>query len=151
MVNGQGVADRNAPSYRVFFHALNAIVNNLIPVINNLPDFRDAAMAALNNNTYIQLITNGKKSGDDLILKYYTKFPAVYEGYPVVYNKSYSSTQQKGRLGFKLAKAKPSDVIQPNNVTDKIKAAPSIRPGKLATKKKPAVNKTNDMGRKEVK
>ena len=49
-------------------------------------------------------MAKGKKSGNDVILDYYTKFPAVYEGAPKLSNKGYYSTGQNGRLGFKLKK-----------------------------------------------
>lgn len=148
LVDQQGVENVDAPGYRVFYHALAAIVNKLIPTINEIPDFRDAATAALNNNTYIQLITKGKKVGEDLQLEYYTKFPAVFQGFPALFNKSYFSTGQKGRLGFKLAKNKPSSLIQPKSSEEKIRAPAKTRPGSLATKKKEP--KSTDVGRKEV-
>jgi len=95
-----GTLERN--DYRVFYHALTAIVNAMMPVVNQNADFKAAMLAALNNNQYIQLITKGSKQGQDLALSYYTKFPAVFAGSPQLVNKSYFATGQKGRIGFKL-------------------------------------------------
>lgn len=97
-------SDINNPAYRVLFHLMAGIVTALIPMVNADPEFRGAMMAALNNNKFLQLMTKGKKVGNDVILDYYTKFPAVYEGAPSLFNKSYFATGQKGRLGFKLKK-----------------------------------------------
>lgn len=88
--------------YRVLWHALTAIVNAVMAKVNPMPEFQQAMLAALNNNNYLQLITDAKKTGEDLTLGYYGKFPAVFQGKPQLRNKSYFVTGQKGRLGFKL-------------------------------------------------
>lgn len=101
----QGVArgTQQRPDYRVFFHAMAAIVTAMIPYVNAEPEFKGAMMAALNNNTYVQIITKGVVKGNDVSLDYYTKFPAVFNGAPTLYNKNYFATDKpKGRLGFKL-------------------------------------------------
>lgn len=104
LLNAQGTAPGTTErdDYRVFFHTLTAVVNAMIPVVNQDEEFKGAMMAALNNNKYVQLITRGGKRGNDVVLDYYTKFPAVFEGAPVLYNKVYFATGQKGRIGFKL-------------------------------------------------
>jgi hypothetical protein len=104
LVKNQGVADANDPNYRIIWHTLTAVVNAIIPVINSNKEFIGAMKEALNNNNFLQLMTNGKKVGDGVSLTYYTKYPAVFEGSPQLYNKSYYATGQKGRLGFKLKK-----------------------------------------------
>ena len=96
--------DTSKPAYRVFYHLLAGIVETIIPLINEEPEFKGAMIAALNNNKFLQLMAKGKKVGNDVILDYYTKFPAVYEGAPKLVNKGYYATGQKGRLGFKLKK-----------------------------------------------
>ena len=96
--------DTSKPAYRVFFHLLAGIVETIIPLVNAEPEFKGAMMAALNNNKFLQLMTKGKKVGDSVVLDYYTKFPAVYEGSPKLDNKGYYATGQNGRLGFKLKK-----------------------------------------------
>jgi hypothetical protein len=101
----QGVAPGTLerPDYRVYFHAMAAIVTAMIPYVNAEPEFKGAMMAALNNNNYVQIITKGVVKGNDVILDYYTKFPAVFRGAPQLYNKNYFATgKPKGRLGFKL-------------------------------------------------
>lgn len=104
MTKAQGVAPGSLQrdDYRVYFHALTAIVNQMIEAVNNTQDFADAMMAALNNNNYLQMLTDARKAGDGLTIDYYGKFPAVFKGKPVVANKNYFATGQKGRLGFKL-------------------------------------------------
>lgn len=97
-------SDPSNPAYRVLFHLMAGIVTALIPKVNADPEFKGAMMAALNNNKFVQLMTSGKKAGDAVVLDYYTKFPAVFEGAPSLFNKSYFATGQKGRLGFKLKK-----------------------------------------------
>ena len=97
-------SDPTNPAYRVLFHLMAGIVTALIPKVNADPEFKGAMMAALNNNKFVQLMTSGKKAGDAVVLDYYTKFPAVFEGAPSLFNKSYFATGQKGRLGFKLKK-----------------------------------------------
>ena len=105
IVQAQGYqkdAEKN-PAYRVFYHALTAIVNQIIARVNVMPEFHNAMIAALNNNNYLQLVTDVKKSGqNDITINYYGKYPAVFEGQPQLYNKAYFVTGQKGRLGFKL-------------------------------------------------
>lgn len=95
-----GTLERN--DYRVLFHALTAIVNQLVPLVNANNQFKQAMLAALNNNNYVQILTKGNMSGDDVTLDYYTKFPAVFKGAPQLVNKTYFATGQKGRIGFKM-------------------------------------------------
>lgn len=104
MTAAQGVASGTLErsDYRVFYHALTAIAVAMAEVVNQNEEFASAMTAALNNNQFVMLMTKGSKSGDDLALSYYTKFPAVFEGKPVLYNKVYFATGQKGRIGFKL-------------------------------------------------
>jgi hypothetical protein len=104
IVQGQGYlkdAEKN-PAYRVFYHALTAIVNQVIKKVNAMPEFHGAMLAALNNNNYLQLVTDVRNTGQDITIDYYGKFPAVYQGRPEIRNKAYFVTGQKGRLGFKL-------------------------------------------------
>jgi len=104
MTRAQGTAPGTTerPDYRVVYHALTAIVNAMIPFVNENNEFKNAMMAALNNNNYLQLITAGKVKGDSVSLDYYTKFPAVFSGAPKLRNKTYFATDQKGRIGFTL-------------------------------------------------
>jgi len=104
MTKSQGVDPKTlgSPDYRVYFHALAAIANDLIIAVNKDQDFKDAMMAALNNNNYLQMLTDVRKRGEAITCDYYGKFPAVFEGSPVLYNKVYFATGQKGRIGFKL-------------------------------------------------
>lgn len=106
MTKSQGVdpTTLGSPDYRVYFHALAAIANDLIIAVNKDQDFKNAMMAALNNNNYLQMLTDVRKRGDAITCDYYGKFPAVFEGSPVLYNKVYYATGQKGRIGFKLKK-----------------------------------------------
>ena len=91
------------PAYRVYFHALAAIVNQMVIAVNDDEEFGDAMKAALNNNNFLQLLTDVKIRGKDLVLDYTGKYPAVFEGKPVLRNKAYFATGQKGRIGFKMA------------------------------------------------
>lgn len=104
MTAAQGIAKGSAsdPSYRTRWHAITAVVNAMIPEVNADQDFRDACLAALNNNNYLQLLTDLKKSGDSITIDYFGKFPIVYKGNPKLENKTYFATGQKGRIGFKL-------------------------------------------------
>lgn len=133
-------------SYRVYFHALAAVVKVLVDKVNDMPEMQKFIIEALNNNGYLQLLTKTKKTGDDLILEYYTKFPAVFDGFPALYNKSYDATRENGKLGFKLLKSKPA--AEHISAVPKIKQPPKQRPGELATAKPEPVN--TDLGRKEV-
>jgi len=100
----QGVAadTLERPDYRIFWHALTAVMNAVIPVVNNIDEFKNAMLEVLNNNEYVQLVTKGKQSGDAVSLTYFTKFPAVFKGAPQLVNKTYYATGQKGRIGFKI-------------------------------------------------
>lgn len=104
MTKSQGVDPKTltSPNYRVYYHALAAIANDLIIAVNNDQQFADAMMAALNNNNYLQMLTNVGKRGDAITCDYYGKFPAVFKGKPVLSNKVYYATGQNGRIGFKL-------------------------------------------------
>lgn len=104
MTAAQGVQDGTLEraDYRVFFHALTAVANAMIPAVNGNEEFKGAMLAALNNNQYVQLLTKGSKQGNNVALSYYTKFPMVFDGAPQLVNKVYFATGQKGRIGFKL-------------------------------------------------
>jgi len=104
MTQKQGVANgtQERPDYRVFWHALTAVMNAVIPVVNANEDFKNAMLEVLNNNEYVQLVTKAVKQGDAVSIQYYTKFPAVFKGAPQLVNKTYFATGQKGRIGFKL-------------------------------------------------
>jgi uncharacterized protein YaiL (DUF2058 family) len=104
MTKSQGVDPKTLGSedYRVYFHALAAIANDLLIAVNKDQQFADTMMAALNNNNFLQMLTDVRKRGDAITCDYYGKFPAVFEGKPVLYNKVYYATGQKGRIGFKL-------------------------------------------------
>lgn len=104
MVKAQGYAkdSEKNPAYRVIWHALTAIVNQIMKQVNSMPEFHNAMLAALNNNNYLQLVTDVRNVGKDITIDYYGKFPAVFQGRPEIRNKAYFVTGQKGRLGFKL-------------------------------------------------
>lgn len=106
MTQQQGVAagTQDRPDYRVFWHALTAIMNSIIPIVNANEEFQNAMIEVLNNNEYVQLVTKAQKAQgrDAVTLEYYTKFPAVFKGAPQLVNKTYFATGQKGRIGFKL-------------------------------------------------
>jgi hypothetical protein len=70
--------------------------------VNKNTEFTDTMLAALNNNNYLQLLTESKQSGQGVIFNYFGKFPIVFAGKPQLENKTYFSTGQKGRIGFKL-------------------------------------------------
>jgi hypothetical protein len=156
LVASQAVSDADSSSYRLLYHALTAIVNALVVEVNQLEDFRSAVLKTLNNNNFLQLLTKSTRKGDDLALSYYTKYPMVFDGYPVLFNKSYFSTGQKGRLGFKLVKNKAA-ATAPAAITSPVRAdarKPVSRPGSLATKKaakKPAQQPSSTgLGRDQV-
>ena len=90
--------------YRVFFHLMMGITNQLSVIVNSGKEFGKAVLAALNNNSYIQLLTNGQLWGaKDLKLSYSTKFPIVYKGEIVLWTqKNYYATGIKGKANFKL-------------------------------------------------
>jgi len=104
MTQAQGVAagTQDRPDYRVFWHALTAVMNAVIPVVNASEEFKNAMLEVLNNNEYVQLVTKANQQGEAVTMQYYTKFPAVFKGAPQLVNKTYFATGQKGRIGFKL-------------------------------------------------
>jgi hypothetical protein len=102
LYDNQGTASIDDPNYRLTFHLYMAITNKLIATVNAMPEFQAAMKAALNTNNFISLVTKGKQIGDDATFSYYTKYPAVFQGSPKLYNKTFFATGQKGRLGFKL-------------------------------------------------
>jgi len=106
MTQQQGVATgtQERPDYRVFWHALTAVMNAVIPQVNANEQFKNAMLEVLNNNEYVQLVTKAQQAQgrDAVTMQYYTKFPAVFKGAPQLVNKTYFATGQKGRIGFKL-------------------------------------------------
>jgi hypothetical protein len=104
MTQQQGVATgtQERPDYRVFWHALTAVMNAVIPVVNASEEFKNAMLEVLNNNEYVQLVTKANQQGEAVSMQYFTKFPAVFKGAPQLVNKTYFATGQKGRIGFKL-------------------------------------------------
>lgn len=106
MTKSQGLSPKSQGSsaYRVYYHALGAIANEVISVLNGpqFGEFRTLIKKCLANNNYIQFLTDAKVTGENLTLDYTSKFPAVFEGEPVLKNANYFATGQKGRLGFTL-------------------------------------------------
>jgi hypothetical protein len=80
-------------------------------------DFSTAMLKALNNNNYLQLVTKTTVTGDKIALDYYGKFPTEFNGKPVLFNKTYFATGQKGRMGFRLQSAS-APIPTPDNETD---------------------------------
>jgi len=100
MVDGNSLSRSD---YRAYYHCMAAIVNSMINKVNLNDDFRAAMLAALNNNNYLQLLTDAKKVGNNLTISYSGKFPAVFSGRPYLRQKSYYATHRpKGRIGFGL-------------------------------------------------
>jgi hypothetical protein len=104
MARAQGIAKDTMASgdYRVYFHAMTALVNAMVSRVNQDPEFYEAMKLALNNNNFLQLLTDARVKGKDLTLDYMGKYPAVFEGKPQLWNKTYFATGNKGRIGFKL-------------------------------------------------
>jgi len=119
--------NKSNPGYRVFYHVLAAVVNAVVDKANENKQFKDLVIAALNNNSYVQLLTKDSQQGDAVTLNYYTKFPAVFDGYPALWNKNYYATDIKGKLGFKLLKNKPVKDAGPAGVKKKPAPRPSSR------------------------
>jgi hypothetical protein len=139
LVQAQGVGKDTLArdDYRVWYHALMALANKVVPAVNADPEFGTAMMKALNNNNYLQLVTKTTVSGADMSLDYYGKFPTEFSGKPVLKNKTYFATGQKGRIGFKLQVAggaedtgteEPMPAAMPQPRTSKSNVARSKRP-----------------------
>jgi hypothetical protein len=101
---GLRVESRGSPAYRVYYHALAAIANDVVGVLNSAQhkEFRNVIKRCLANNNYIQFLTDVRKTGEDITIDYTSKFPAVFDGEPKLENPAYWATGQQGRLGFKL-------------------------------------------------
>lgn len=139
LVQAQGVGKDTLArdDYRVWYHALMALANKVVPAVNADPEFGTAMMKALNNNNYLQLVTKTTVSGADMSLDYYGKFPTEFSGKPMLKNKTYFATGQKGRIGFKLQVAggaedtgteEPMPAAMPEPRTSKSNVARSKRP-----------------------
>jgi hypothetical protein len=127
LIRSQGVRPDAAArdDYRIYYHALAAVANRVLGAANNDPDFSAAMLKALNNNNYLQLVTKTNDIGDAITLDYYGKFPTEFSGKPVLYNKTYFATGQKGRMGFRLQSAS-APVPTGNEIPDEI-------PGEIST------------------
>lgn len=104
ILQNQGAApgSMQRADYSVYYHILAAIVNLLVPRVNNEPEFVDVINATLRENSYIQILTKTNLSGNNVSFSYYAKLPD--NNRPFVYNKNYYVTGNKGRIGFKLEK-----------------------------------------------
>ncbi len=139
LISAQGVGKDTLTrsDYRVWYHALTALANKVVAAVNADPDFGTAMIKALNNNNFLQLVTKTTMSGEDMSLDYYGKFPTEFSGKPVLRNKTYFATGQKGRIGFKLQvagapvdddSAEPMPAAMPQPKTARSNVARSKRP-----------------------
>jgi hypothetical protein len=155
LIKSQGIRPDAAArdDYRIYYHALAAVANKVLTAANNDPDFSAAMLKALNNNNYLQLVTKTTVSGDSMTLDYYGKFPTEFSGKPVLFNKTYFATGQKGRMGFRLQSASapvPTGNEIPDETPDEIstdKELPKRKPSPLTARKPKLKAATKGIGR----
>lgn len=94
------------PGYTIRRHLMAAIANRTIQVINKDDEVLKTLMLALNNNNYLQIVTETSISGKDVNMKFYTKYPTEFSGKPQLQNAAFWSTGEQGRIAFSL----PTDV-----------------------------------------
>lgn len=83
-------------------HMMAALANTTIARINQDDEVLAALQAALNNNNYLQIVTQSKIVGPDLHLDFSTKFPTEFRGKPKLVNSAFWSTGEQGRITFVL-------------------------------------------------
>lgn len=94
------------PGYTIRRHLMAAIANRTIQVINKDDEVLKTLMLALNNNNYLQIVTETSISGKDVNMKFYTKYPTEFSGKPQLQNAAFWSTGEQGRIAFSL----PTDI-----------------------------------------
>lgn len=92
-------------------HMLAAIAYRVADYVNQNTDFGKAASEILNNAALVQMYTDTKVQGDNIVI---VRFTAVYPSNTVTgvimrADKSYMSTQGKGNLVFKILKNGATD------------------------------------------
>lgn len=88
--------------YTIRRHLMAALANKTIATLNQDPEVLDALRDALNNNSYLQMVTSARVAGQDLQVDFYTKFPAEFRGKPKLVNSAFWSTGEQGRITFIL-------------------------------------------------
>jgi hypothetical protein len=100
------------PGYTIRRHLMAAIANKTIAVINKDDQVLTALMLALNNNNYLQVVTVTTISGNDVNMKFYTKYPTEFTGKPQLQNAAFWSTGEQGRIAFSLPSTDVSTEIE---------------------------------------
>ena len=104
MYAGRNVKD---PSRVVpFFHLLATVAYAVAEYVNDKTNFSKAASSILNHGAFIQVYTNARRQGDDIVLD---KFDAKYPSEAVTdvllsAEKTYFSTGNKGNFTFHILK-----------------------------------------------
>jgi hypothetical protein len=114
-------------------HMLAAIAYPVADYVNSNTDFGQAASEILNNSALVQMYTNTRVKGDNIILE---SFTAVYPSNTVTgvlmrADKSYMSTQGKGNLVFKILKNGASDE-ETEVETDSVEPTSAVAPAKTS-------------------
>jgi hypothetical protein len=127
--------------YTVRRHLMAAIANRTVKTINEDNEVLTALMLALNNNNYLQVVTETSITGNDVTMTFYTKYPTEFSGKPKLQNAAFWSTGEQGRIAFSLpttnvdveveepevevpVKRKPVPITARNPKLDKSKSAP---------------------------
>jgi len=106
----QYAANSNHPSYSLAKHALAAVVRQLTNKLND-EDFTDVVKQILNHANVVQMYFNAVVKGEDLQCNGFDLvWPPQFEGKIMFYGgKTFSATEIKGKLGFKIGKVTPAD------------------------------------------
>ncbi len=96
--------------YTIRRHLMAAIANQTVKTINTDDEVLKTLMLALNNNNYLQVVTETSIAGKDVTMKFYTKYPTEFSGKPQLQNIAFWSTGEQGRIAFALPTSKVDDV-----------------------------------------
>lgn len=97
---------RDPASIVPFFHLLAAIAYRVAEHVNDKTDFGEAASSILNHGAFIQVYTNARQKGSDIVLdKFEVKYPSeAVTGVRLSAEKTYYSTGNKGNFTFQILK-----------------------------------------------
>lgn len=113
-----------------FYHLLAAVAYRVADYVNDKTDFGAAASSILNHGAFIQVYTNARQKGTDIVLdKFEVKYPSeAITGVRLSAEKTYYSTGNKGNFTFQILK----NGATPADVADEAPAKIAAEPAKVA-------------------
>lgn len=146
-------ANTNHPGYSPTKHAIAAIARQVTDKLND-EDYTEIVRVLLNHASIVQIYFKAVIKGNDLVCKGFDLvWPAVFEGKIHFFaGKSYSATEIKGKVGFKIGKG--ADIVDDPDESLKVKIDDKERARAARAREKAAdaaVGKITKKGERDVR